>query len=32
MTEAELRAIPVGQRRRYHDDMTIVVVDLENQA
>jgi len=32
MTEGELRNISVGHRRRYHDDMTIIVVDLENQS
>jgi len=32
MSEQELRSMAVGHRRRYHDDMTIIVVDLENQA
>jgi len=30
-TEKQLRDIPTGRRRDYHDDMTILVVDLENQ-
>jgi len=32
ISESEIRSIPVGQRRKIHDDMTIVVVDLENQG
>lgn len=31
MPESELRSMPLGQRRSYHDDMTIIVVDLDGQ-
>lgn len=31
LTLTELADIPPGNRRRYHDDITIVCVDLENQ-
>lgn len=30
MSESDLRNIPEGNRRRLHDDMTIIVVDLTN--
>ncbi len=30
MSNEEIRKIPVGKRRKLHDDMTIIVVDLEN--
>ena len=30
-TVNEMAEIPAGERRRFHDDITIVCVDLENQ-
>lgn len=30
ISEEEIRKIPVGKRRKLHDDLTIIVVDLEN--
>jgi len=27
----QLKRLDLGSRRRYHDDMTIIVVDLQNQ-
>ena len=32
MTDREIRDLPLGHRRNHHDDMTIIVVDLENQG
>jgi hypothetical protein len=29
LTEEEIRRVPLGKRRKLHDDMTIVVVDLD---
>lgn len=29
MSEEQLRKVPLGKRRKLHDDITIIVVDLE---
>ena len=31
-TVEEIKNLPLGTRRRYHDDITLIVVDLKNQA
>ena len=31
MTNEEMKNLRVGKRRDYHDDITILVVDLQNQ-
>ena len=31
-TVEELRSIPAGKKRKLHDDITVVVVDLEGQC
>ncbi len=31
-TEDELRAMPLGGRRNYHDDISIIVLDLKGQT
>lgn len=30
MTEEQLKEVPLGKRRKLHDDITIIVIDLEN--
>jgi hypothetical protein len=29
-TEEELKILPLGKRRSFHDDISIIVIDLEN--
>ena len=30
MDEVEIRNLEVGSRRKYHDDISIILLDLEN--
>lgn len=30
-TVEELKNLPLGTRRRYHDDITLIVMDMKNQ-
>jgi len=29
MSEEEIRRVPLGKRRKIHDDITVIVIDLD---
>jgi hypothetical protein len=31
MTEEDMSRIPLGKRRKFHDDITVIVIDLQGQ-